>query len=206
MYMPEQCYCCVLQMLAKTGLFLAVNLQFCRLCHAPALRLTLSLQPWLCGAGITACSHVDQNATWYSACLQPCETSMVCPNFCPELCCWLAMLCYCTWLASLCEKAHCVIACAQLAAVNVCRVSILLYVQQGHLGQIWGKHSVGLRECERRDRSGDSTCGSLHSSWLAHPACPGSMSTNAGCCCKWWPAGVLQAYCCGCAQQLNCEQ
>jgi hypothetical protein len=24
MYMPEQCYCCVLQMLAKTGLFLGV--------------------------------------------------------------------------------------------------------------------------------------------------------------------------------------
>jgi hypothetical protein len=53
MYMPEQCYCCVLQMLAKTGLFLAVKLQFCRLCHVPALRLTLSLQPWLCEAGIT---------------------------------------------------------------------------------------------------------------------------------------------------------
>jgi hypothetical protein len=72
-------------MLAKTGLFLAVKLQFCRLCHVPALRLTLSLQPWLCGAGITACGHVDKNAYWYSACLQPCETSMVCPNLCPEL-------------------------------------------------------------------------------------------------------------------------
>jgi hypothetical protein len=93
MYMPEQCYCCVLKMLAKTGLFLAVNWQFCRLCHAPALTLTLSLQPWLCKAGITACSHEDQDATWYSACLQPCETCMVCQNFCPKLCCWLAMLC-----------------------------------------------------------------------------------------------------------------
>jgi hypothetical protein len=84
-YMPEQCYCCVLQMLAKTGLFLAVNWQFCRLCHAPALTLTMSLQPWLCKAGITACSHEDQDATWYSACLQLCETCMVCQNFCPKL-------------------------------------------------------------------------------------------------------------------------
>jgi hypothetical protein len=67
------------------------------------------------------------------------------------------MLCYCTWLASLYETAHGVIACAQLTAGNVCRVLLLLYVQQGHLGQIWEKHSVGVSECERRDRSGDNT-------------------------------------------------
>jgi hypothetical protein len=41
-YMPEQYCCCVLEMPVKSGLFLAVHLQYGRLCHVPAPKLTFS--------------------------------------------------------------------------------------------------------------------------------------------------------------------
>jgi hypothetical protein len=40
--MPEQYYCCVLKMPVKSGLFLAVQWQYGRLCHVPAPKLTFS--------------------------------------------------------------------------------------------------------------------------------------------------------------------
>jgi hypothetical protein len=40
--MPEQCYCCVLKMLAKTGLFLAVNWQFSFIHVTPVAEAHLS--------------------------------------------------------------------------------------------------------------------------------------------------------------------